>query len=38
MFWNKFFGVTSDVLAIIAGLMIALPFFLVMTAPFVSGL
>ena len=38
MSWQKFFGVTSDVLAIIVAMMIALPFVLVMIAPFVGDL
>jgi len=38
MFWKRFFGFTSDCLAIVLGCLIAAPFFLVLSAPFVGGL
>ena len=38
MFWKSFLGYTSDCLAIILGMMIAAPFFLVLAAPFTCGL
>ncbi len=38
MSWNSIAAVTSDALAVISGLMIATPFFLVMAAPFLNGI
>ena len=38
MSWNSIAAVTSDAVAVISGLMIATPFFLVLAAPFVAGL
>ncbi len=37
MSWTSIAAVTSDAVAVISGLMIATPFFLVMAAPFVGG-
>jgi len=38
MSWNRVASVTSDVLAVVSGILIAAPFFLVLSAPFMTGL
>lgn len=38
MFRQRIIGITGDILTITMGILIASPFFLVLTAPFMTGL